>query len=247
MERHELFLGLHGVLRVNPVVTERWRLDDVESVEDGVNALALSRADAYGWPSVRRWSHLEAGGDWTQDRRIREIAWYQVRVSPHPAQRLPFHPLAAVLRDTLDAVGTWELAGVHAVVPMKVAADAREALASINDWHELTDFLQPENEVTVTVAGLPPGVDVHAIASAVEETGQGKIRVSARGDLAHPLGAVTGWEDRQGDRAKTFGCSVRGWRWDVAAWVIEVFTEALRRASLSSHVLVMVARDAVSR
>lgn len=245
-----MFLGLHGVVDVDAAVIEHWHQDDVAQVDDGINGLLISRADAYGWPSVhssdgvppgRRWWHLEAGGDWRNPGRRTEMIWVQVDVAPRsPACRLPFVPLTALLSDALSAIGTHRLTGLHALVPMEAAADARAALASMAGWRELTAFRQPERAVRVRLEGLPDSVRADVLAATAEDLAQGHLSCRSgagagtdslvAGVATRPAGHERLREVAGGGHCLSFDCTVRGWGGETAAWLAELFVEALRQA-----------------
>ncbi|MBO8193166.1 hypothetical protein ITI46_16035 [Streptomyces oryzae] len=245
-----MFLGLHGVVNVDAAVIEHWHQDDVAEVDDGINGLVISRADAYGWPSVhssdgmppgRRWWHLEAGGDWQNPGRQTEMAWCQIDVAPQsPGYRLPFVPLTALLSDALSAVGTYRLTGLHALVPMEAAVDARAALASMVEWQELTAFRQPERAVRVRLEGLPDSVRADALAATAQDLAHGHLSCRPRaeadadtlieGVTTRPTGHERLQEVSSGDHCLSFDCTVQGWSADTAAWLAELFTEALRQS-----------------
>ncbi|MDK1473070.1 hypothetical protein QNO07_06485 [Streptomyces sp. 549] len=255
----ELFLGLHGVVDVDTSVLARWRQDDVAEPADGINGLIVSRADAYGWPSVhssagvppgRRWWHLDAGGDWQHPGRQTEMAWCQVDVAPQlPGQRLPFLPLAILLSDALNAVGTYRLTGFHALVPLEAAADARPALASMAEWQELTAFRQPERTLHVRLEGAPDSLQADVLAATAQELAQGHLtcRPGPQADglptgvAAQPVGHERLRDVRAGELGLGFDCAVRGWGPDTAAWIAELFVEALRQQSRRTPGSVLVA------
>ncbi|MFI7244316.1 hypothetical protein [Streptomyces qinglanensis] len=257
----EMFLGLHGVADVDAAVLAHWRQSDVAEVADGINGLVVCRADAYGWPSAhssdgmppgRRWWHLDAGGDWEHPGRQTEMAWCQVEVAPQPpGQRLPFLPLAALLSDALSAVGTYRLTGLHALVPMEAAVDARAALTSVSEWRELTALRQPERTVRVSLAGVPDSVRAGTLAAAAGGLAHGLLvcRTETGADTGtppegvtpHPIGHERLRETPGGSLSLSFACTVRGWDGDTAAWLAELFTEALRQCGTATgSVLVSV-------
>lgn len=244
----EMFLGLHGVMDADTTVVGHWRQGDVAELADGINGLVISRADAYGWPSVdssagmppgRRWWHLDAGGDWQHRGRQTEMAWCQVDVAPQlPGQRLPFLPLTALLSDALSAVGTYRLTGLHALVPMEAAVDARAALASVSEWWELTAFRQPERTVRVRLEGVPGSLRGDVLAARAQELAQGHLACRAEpqadalpdGVTPQPSGQERLQEVPAGELCLGFDCTVRGWGGDTAAWLAELFVEALRQS-----------------
>ncbi|MEU3027630.1 hypothetical protein ACPCBC_19925 [Streptomyces incarnatus] len=91
--------------------------------------------------------HDDAGGERTQDGRVRQLAWLQSSL-PRPAhtpggkwraRRLPILPVIMVLSDALHRIGTVRLTGIHALVPLHRAGDARVELAETADWFALAD------------------------------------------------------------------------------------------------------------
>jgi hypothetical protein len=253
-------VGLHGMLDRYP-----W-IDQVSTefdLDEDVFSLAVKRASAYAWsstaltdePADNLWDHHDAGGDWTQDGQVRQLAWLQSSL-PRPvttgrkqrARRLPLLPVITVLSDALRRVGTVRLTGTHALVPLHRAGNARVELAEVADWFALAD---PSAAAcpTVTVSALP-SVNLTARSAeireaALERTYQHmtieplKVAETTTPGLARPLAGVVQAEGLR--PALAFRCGVREWSTDVAAWTTEVFTDSIRAVTgLSGHILVTV-------
>lgn len=253
-------MGLHGVLERYP-----W-IDQVSTefdLDEDVFSLAVKRASAYAWssttltdePADNLWDHNDAGGDWTQDGQVRQLAWLQSSL-PRPvtagrkqrARRLPLLPVVTVLSDALRRVGTFRLTGTHALVPLHRAGDARIELAEAADWFALADPAGAAR-LTVTVSALPSmnlttrSAEIRE--AALERTYQHmtvkplKPAETATPGLARPLAGVVQAEGLR--RALAFRCDVREWSTDVAAWTTEVFTDSIREATgVSGLILITV-------
>ncbi|MES9510349.1 hypothetical protein ABWJ92_28690 [Streptomyces sp. NPDC000609] len=104
-----LIMGLHGVFHRHPWVDRVLAENDL--ADEDVFGLAVARAEAYGWSSTHlgrgpldgcRWGHNDAGEDWTEDNRVRQLARLQVAVEEQlHGRRLPLLPVATVLGDVL--------------------------------------------------------------------------------------------------------------------------------------------------
>ncbi|WP_405682914.1 hypothetical protein [Streptomyces sp. NBC_00057] len=123
-----LIMGLHGVFHRHPWIDHVLAENDLG--DEDVFSLAVARAEAYGRSSTHlgrgpldgsRWGHNDAGEDWTEDNRVRQLAWLQVAVEERlHGQRLPLLPVATVLSDVLHHMGTY---GLHTVAPLQLSAD----------------------------------------------------------------------------------------------------------------------------
>ncbi|MET9292468.1 hypothetical protein [Streptomyces sp. NPDC003077] len=254
-----LIMGVHGVLVLHPWIA---RASAEFDLDPDVFGLAVQRAEAYGWSSThlgpageldgRRWSHHDAGGDWTQDGRVREVAWLQVGAARGlRGQRLPVLPVATVLGDVLRRVGRFRLTGLHTVAPPHLAPDAAAVLAGAADWFALAD---PDGAagLTVTVSGREAdGADrAPLVRKHTQESAYGRLALTGilpadvlssgplPTGLARPL---TGAVQTEGMRPlMAFGCRAREWSPDVAAWTTEVVLDALRATGTTESVLVTV-------
>ncbi|MFD4859194.1 hypothetical protein [Streptomyces atratus] len=250
-----LLMGVHGVFTRHP-----WLVPPVGASEPDVDVfgLAVNRAEVYGWSSTllgagmelggSRWGHNDAGEDWTQDGRVREIGWLQVDVSSHlNRQRLPVLPVATVLGDVLRQVGDIRVTGVHTVAPVHLAPDPATALLYTAGWYELADP-GTVREITVTVSGREAELADRA----------GRVRDEALActygcmtvepettdvDLPGLALPLTGEMQTEGmRRALAFRCRVPVWSLDAAAWTTEVFVEALRVTGTAEPVMITVSR-----
>ncbi|MFJ4921257.1 hypothetical protein [Streptomyces sp. NPDC088725] len=261
-----LIMGIHGVFHRHPWLG---RVSEAYDLEEDVFSLAVKRAEAYGFSSThlgsgrevagQRWAHHDAGGDWTEDGRVREIAWLLVSVAEAPhGQLLPVVPVATVLGDVLSRVGRFRLTGTHTLVPLHLAPDASAALVGSAAWFALAD---PDGAtgLTVTVSARPDaGLSGRADRIrdlALERTyGQLTVEAAAGGSGPAPEGPaprLTGGTRTDGMRTDgmrqvmAFRCEVRAWSLDVAAWTTEVFTDALRATGTRDPVLITVSGPAV--
>lgn len=171
---------------------------------------AVKRAAAYGWSSTRfsagaelggqRWGHADAGGDWSQDGRVRQLAWLTV----YPAtdlreQHLPVLPLPRVMVESLGRVGELDFTGLTVRVPMRLAPDTRF------DLREL-----------------------------VVQRGHGQLRAEHVEHVEHRAGA----RDRT-----AFVCALPEWTPDAAAWLAEVFIDALRAVGVRDTAEIAIVRN----
>lgn len=259
-----LIVGLHGVLDRHPWID---RVSAESDLEEDVFSLAVKRASAYAWsstaltdrPADNLWDHNDADGDWTQDGRVRQLAWLQSSL-PRPsntpgkrqrARRLPVLPVITVLSDALRRVGTVRLTGTHALVPLHRAGDARVELAEVADWFALADPSGAAS-LTVTVSALPSanlGARAAEIRDAALERTYGHLAVEPlkpvtvkTPGLAQPLAGVVQAEGLR--RALAYRCEAREWSTDVAAWATEVFADSVRAVTgLSGLIIVTVSSD----
>ncbi|MFD7090240.1 hypothetical protein ACFV94_20940 [Streptomyces sp. NPDC059896] len=254
-----MILGVHGVLDLKPWI--RGAYQDHSFGED-MYSLVVKRTVAYGLssfhaggPEGERWGHNDAGGDWTQDGEIRQLAWLQVAVSEElPGQRLPVQPAATVLRDVLTRLGRFRLTGLHTLAPLHLAPDGRADLADAAAWFALTDpALAPGASVDLTVsvwaagtAALPArAADLLAAARqrtydamTIRPAPPEDAMITARKGLALPLAGEVQTEGMRPGPA--FRCRVREWSLDVASWTTEIFVDALRSTGTTAPALITV-------
>ena len=260
-----MILGLHGILDRHPWID---RVSAEYDLDEDVFSLAVKRAAAYGWSSThlssgselggQRWGHNDAGGDWTQDGRVRQIAWLQLSPAEDlNEQRLPVLPAATVLGDALRRVGRFRLTGLHALVPLRLAPDSGFDLVSAADWFALAD---PDGsaELTVTLsAGDTTGLDgraglddrVQEVCDLARERTHGRMAIeaiSAPGSRHEGLSLpLAGELQTIGMReVMAFRCGAREWSLDVATWTIEIFIDALRATGTVNPVLLTVSGPA---
>ena len=248
-----MILGVHGVFERHP-----W-IDLISAdcdLDEDVFSLSVNRAAAYGWSfplssdrdEVRgqRWGHNDAGGDWTQDGRVRELAWLKVEVGDLRGQRLPVLPMATVLGDGLCRVGTFQLTGMHTVAPVHLAADALPELQGAAAWFRLAD---PAHAVDLTAevsARAPDQLAARApeILNLVQERSWARtaIRSAPAGRPQEGLAEPTEGEVRYGGMrpALAFRCRAHEWSLDVAAWATDLLIDALRAAGTTEPVLITV-------
>ncbi|WP_229070289.1 hypothetical protein [Actinoplanes sp. DH11] len=229
-----MMLGLHGTLRFAP-----W-LHGIE-LEDDAFSLVEKRSGAYGLLSApgQRWHHHEAGGDWTPDGEVRERCWLQVGVpGDRGKQRLPVLPGVRVLTDVVTRLGAFGFTGLHAVLPMHLTEDIGIDLADAADWFALANRSAVADLVVSVSADMSldlPG-RAAALAAAAEERGNGllKVRPTGPGQARPGLAAECtgeGFLPADWNREQEFWCQASEWSPDLAAWVIEVFLDALRETA----------------
>ncbi|MCX5236105.1 hypothetical protein OG824_12930 [Streptomyces prunicolor] len=198
---------VYGVLREHAWIGQVGADHDLDADLFGP---AVKRAAAYGWSSTRfsagaelggqRWGHADAGGDWSQDGRVRQLAWLTV----YPAtdlreQHLPVLPLTRVMVDSLGRVGELAFTGLTVRVPMRLAPDTRF------DLREL-----------------------------VVQRGHGQLRAEHVEHVEHRAGA----RDRT-----AFVCALPEWTPDAAAWLAEVFIDALRAVGVRDTAEIALVRN----
>ncbi|MEU3189297.1 hypothetical protein ABZ686_01350 [Streptomyces sp. NPDC006992] len=253
-----MFVGVHGILRKHPWIDAVNVDEDGDQVEDTFS-LAFKRAETYGWTSMSlgegqemdglRWWHNDAGGDWTQDEQVREVAWLQAQVEQLRGQRLPLQPALTVLKDGLDRVGRLQLTGVHLVAPLHLATDSRFDLVNAADWFALSDP-DAREQVTVTVSARGPGdltAAADAVLSAAAQNAQHRMFFEAapsRHAVDAPGVALAALSENvftSGMRpALAFQCRAPEWSVDAAAWIAEIVLESLRQVQVRTPVLLTV-------
>ncbi|MEU4562876.1 hypothetical protein AB0F72_31235 [Actinoplanes sp. NPDC023936] len=229
-----MMLGLHGTFAMFPWLSDR-------ELDDDAFSLVQKRAAAYGFESspAPRWNHHEAGGDWTPGGDVRERCWLQAGVpGDGGAHRLPVVPGVRVLTDVVNRVGIFGFTGLHAVVPMHLAHDIGFDLADAADWFALAN---PDagTDLVVTVSAdmsLDLPARASALAGAAAERGPARLGVRpAEPGRARPglAGELTGEMFVPGDwnREQAFHCRAPEWTPDVAAWMAEIFLDALREVA----------------
>lgn len=257
-------VGLHGVLDRYPWID---RVNAEFDLDEDVFSLAVKRAAAYAWsstaltdkPAGNLWDHNDADGDWTQDGRVRQLAWLQSSLPRpvHPpgkkqrARRLPILPVITVLSDALRRVGTVRLTGTHALVPLHRAGDARTELAEVADWFALADPSGAAS-LTVTVSALP-SANLAARAAEIRDAALERTYRHMMVEALKPAGTTTsglagplaGQVQAEGlRRVLAFRCGVREWSTDVAAWTTEVFADSIRAVTgLSGLILLTVSSE----
>ncbi|MEU1332696.1 hypothetical protein [Streptomyces sp. NPDC005865] len=264
-------VGLHGTLRLHPWFERSGGgggggIGGKGRVEEEILFLAADRAGAYGWRTVGgllhedgevtaeheppAWTHEDAGGDWTQDGGVRQLAWLGAGVCTDPPRPgLPVRPIALVLSDTLARVGTVTFTGLHALLPLQATErDTAFHQIELAPWFELADP-DARHEVTVTVSCRPGEVgprehDALALAEAVRERSQGAVDA----EVLTPA-TVDGLPGLDLDLDRTvhthgmrevvrLGCRTREWSPDMAVWLVEMTAEALRDAGRPASVVV---------
>lgn len=253
-----LIMGLHGVFHRHPWIDHLLAENDL--ADEDVFSLAVARAEAYGWSSTHlgrgpldgcRWGHNDAGEDWTEDDRVRQLAWLQVAVAEQQrGQRLPLLPVATVLSDVLHHMGTYTLTGLHTVVPLQLSTgDSLVHLSQAADWvaaagpgpaagcvitiaaRESADLSDRAQDVNVLVLERSFGrLVIHP----------GKPSAPAEGLAASLVGEV----QTEGMRnAASLHCSLPAWSLDTAVWAAEVTATAVRDVGVTEPVLLTVSRN----
>ncbi|MFJ7199972.1 MULTISPECIES: hypothetical protein [unclassified Streptomyces] len=253
-----LIMGLHGVFHRHPWIGHLLAENDLE--DEDVFSLAVARAEAYGWSSTHlgrgpldgcRWGHNDAGEDWTEDNRVRQLAWLQVAVEERQrGQRLPLLPVATVLSDVLHHMGTYTLTGLHTVAPLQLSrGDSLVHLSQAADWVAAAGP-GPAAGCAITVAARESAglsnraIDVNVL---VLERSFGRLAIHP-GEPSVPAGglapSLVGEVQTEGMRnAVSIRCSVPAWSLDTAVWAAEVTATAVRDAGVTEPVLLTVSRN----
>ncbi|MFC6083064.1 hypothetical protein [Sphaerisporangium aureirubrum] len=246
-----MIMGVHGVLRLKPWILQA---HDRGDLEEDVFSLVVKRSVAYGWssfnpsrgPSAIRWGHNDAGGDWRQDGRVRELAWLQADISVAAGplgHRPPITPMATVLADTLALVGDTRLTALHTLIPLSTAPDARADLSQAAAWFALTDPTS-HTDLTVTIRTTTP-TDPSAIITAARDRTFAQMTVTPTSLPPAPSPPPTGGIHLNGlNHTHTFHCRPHEWSLNVASWTTEIFTDALRTTGLTTPALITVSNQA---
>jgi hypothetical protein len=242
----EFYLGVHGVLTLHPWLAEVPE-DDLE--EDG-HSLVMKRAEALGLadfdphsPEPVRWLHSDAGGDWTQDGTVRQVAWLQGYAVDVPQQRMPLHPAFGVLGDVIRRLGQVELRAVHGLVPLTLGHRSIMRLVTMMDWYEMAD----------------PGSATDLRISVRTDTGRTGLGEAIREEIDRDRrreclqlgpaerGADPGLPHMEGEEilqdatnSEVLAGRGRTWSLDFAAWALETVADACRAVGEDGHAFVTV-------
>lgn len=261
---YETLVAVHGVLDRYPWASHLTCEDTGSELYD----LAMRRSEAYGWYSTGgwtyryrgwgearvvqdpgRWADCLAGGDWTQDGQVRELAWMSADIPRDVREpRLPVLHVTRILSDALHRLGHVRFTGLHAVLPLhELVGDAGDDLAEMRKWFALAD---PSASVAVSVTaatGTAGWGKEAAVRDAVAarlgdladvEVATGRLDLSGMADLDGEHGYRKGRERG----VLRFTCRVREWSPDVAVWLVEVVGDALRAVGCAEQVVVTASR-----
>jgi hypothetical protein len=259
---YETLVALHGVLDRYP-----WAAHvtcDAHGSE--LFDLAMRRAEAYGWYSTGgwtyayqgwgearivqdpgRWADALAGGDWTQDGTVRELAWMSAEIPVDVREaRLPLLHVARIVSDAVHRIGRVRFTGLHAVLPLgELAGDASEDLLAMRRWFALADP-SVSVPVSVTVGAGPAlrGKEAVVCGAIGERLGAvAGVEVAAGSLDLSGLAAVGGEHGYDKGRERDvlgFRCRVPEWSVDAAVWLAEVVGDALRAGGCAEQVVVTV-------
>ncbi|SDQ16492.1 hypothetical protein [Actinopolyspora saharensis] len=248
-------LGVHGVLRWHQWVVDSERRGGFpQPDEEAVFAVTNTRAEALGlvaYPTspnpMARWSTEEAGGDWTQDGRVREIAWMQARPLNLAYQGWPVWPALGCIEDGLRRVGTVEPAGVHAALPLQLDTHHRQQFTGTYEWFELAEQAAARREFTVSLyTGGDGGVVPQALLRAITERASVLLDVQLAEQPV--VGAVDPdqlegrWMVDDELHGVHFRCRGPEWSLDMAAFVTDVVADAAKHAGVARPVLLTAFR-----
>jgi len=199
-------------------------------------------------PSVR-WGPNGAGGDWTQGKEPRRLAWLQCAVPEQPlsGRRLPIQPVFSVLHDVLSLVGVIELEAIQAIAPLAAAPDGRFDIAALS---RCFDFVDPSGAREILLRLMLPDstrAAPRALWELVRTLSGGRIAAEdANADSPHPVAPPYGtqWLLGDGTYAQTAArCTLPAWSVDAASWLIETVIEALRVVGCMDPVAISVMVD----
>ncbi|MEU9401653.1 hypothetical protein [Streptomyces sp. NPDC048242] len=220
---------LHGVLRRHPWISQ---VSADHDRDEDVYSLVVKRAAAYGWSSThlspgqalggRRWEHADAGGDWSQDGAVRQLARLTVHPATDlPAQHLPVLPMTQVLTDALHRIGKVRFTALRSRVPVALAPDTGFDLRGDADWFALSDPAA-RTDITVSVSPTPP-VAAEQLAARVTRLSQGHVCLSPSPDSLALQGTAPEWTPQ------------------AAAWITEIVIDALRASGVHTDAEITVA------
>lgn len=248
-----MYVGLHGRGQLAPWASalpsdERADIFDLVTVRAQALGLAMpSRSLSPDHAPQTRWSHNDAGGSWESSAPgPYQLAWLQAyanAASGHPA---PVQLVASVLRDCLNHAGSFDLSGMHAVVPLHIGTADIATYAGTIGW-----FLQIPATLTspLLVSVRSSFLDSHSVPSYLShlrarEFGIFDIGLAPDAPrrsglpslLAGDVPAVVPADVRTVD----FLCSAPAFSVDSAAWIIEVFADAARELGAEGPALIRV-------
>ncbi|MEU4151818.1 hypothetical protein [Streptomyces sp. NPDC026659] len=220
---------IHGVLRRHPWIGQ---VSVDHDLDEDVYSLAVKRAAAYGWSSTNlsprrefgalRWEHADAGGDWSQDGAVRQLAWLTVYPATDlPAQHLPVLPMTQVLTDALHRIGEVRFTGLRSRVPVALAPDTGFDLRGDADWFALCDPVA-RTDITLSVSPQPPFA-AEQLAAQVVRLSQGHVRLSPSPSPLLLQGTAPEWTPQ------------------AAAWITEIVIDALRADGVRGETEIAVA------
>ncbi|MFE3073583.1 hypothetical protein [Streptomyces sp. NPDC059247] len=226
---------VYGVLEQHPWIGQ---VSVDHDLEEDMFSLAVKRSKAYGWSSTvlgagnelggRRWTLADAGGDWSQDGQVRQLAWLSVYPADDlAAQHLPVMPMTRVLTDVLQRVGELRLAGLRVQVPVRLARDAGFDLRAAADWFALASP-DARADVTVTVSAGPE-VSAAQVLDVAARCGHGLLRLQEAGPGSPDI-VLEG--------------TCPEWTSDAAAWIADIIVESLRAAGVRAPAEITVFHNA---
>lgn len=253
----EFLLGVHGVLRWHSwVVESHERGGSPQPDDEAVFSLTNSRAQALGLMAypvpgqhnpMARWSIGDSGGDWTQDGRVRELAWMVARPLNLAHQGWPVWPGLGCLHEGLDRVGAIDVAGVHAVLPLQLETHHLGNFPDVYEWFQLAEESASRQEFAVSLytaderacdpEELRQAINRHAAALLDVRT-----NIQPTTGLADPDQLDGRWMFDGELHGVHFRCRGPEWSLDMATFTTDVVAYAAREIGVERAVMLAVSR-----
>lgn len=239
-------VGLHGTLTLHPLVAgqrERGEFDQ------DVYGLLVQRSAALGLDEFGQrsntavhWHQHEAGGDWTQDGKVRQAAWMQAGLPDVPS-RVPSWQAMTCLRDVLGKIGRFDLAGTHAVLPLGADVLDNEHFPTTHGWFALLPQEPAEILVSVRTSVGVERPDPDPFATRMEQRSLATLAVEALATppagAPDPTGFEGAWLLGEGDLdALHFRVRTPEWSLDMAAFTTDLVSDVARSCGVRSPLLV---------
>lgn len=246
---------VYGVLRLHEWIgAAQVRFD----LDEDLFSLVVKRAAAYGWSSTvltagmglggRRWDHADAGGDWSQDGRVRRLGWLTGYPAVDlPSQHLPVLPMTRVLVEALHRVGRLEFVGLRIRAPLRLAPDIGFDLRTSADWFSLAGPDSPVR-VSATIAA-EPDLDAPRLCELAVQRGYGRLRMTQAASDVRPALSPVGSPGPgaagvgSGVSLVSLECTAPEWSPESAAWITEVLIDSLRACGVRTSAEITVSRQ----
>ncbi|MFR9729059.1 hypothetical protein ACL03H_07515 [Saccharopolyspora sp. MS10] len=243
-------VGTHGVLRLHPWVLRR---QERGTFEFDTYSLMLTRSSALGLVELppeenelARWHQEEAGEDWTQDGATRQVAWMQAGAANLNKQRIPVWTALTCLQDSMAKIGSLEIAGTHAVLPLHADAPAASQLPNAVDWFSLEDSV-PRHHFTIslyTATCSEEAFDSAALTETFRSLTSSLLSTETIADRPEGTpepGSLEGCWLLGNDLTELhLRCQSTEWSADMAAFTTDAIAQAAHATGLRRYVLISV-------